>query len=198
MPLSPRVLTLPCKACGQWRVSFLIAEPFGSFGPVHCRNRECEAAHDLIVSPAQRTGWLVIFDRNTLRYPDEHSDEPPHPVIRFKALKRAFAGDADTVDGPIIVAKRKTYFSKSEIRAIWQRTHGRCHLCRRKRWRLNQRARFGWHIDHVLPNVGGTNGTESPDNFRVACARCNLRKGRGYRHGEIRACLTRFMKEWGY
>lgn len=97
-----------------------------------------------------------------------------------------------------MVAKRKTYFSAKEVADIWRRTKGRCHLCQRKRWRLEQRSRHGWHIDHVHPNVGGLAGTEQPDNFLVACAKCNLRKGRGYWHGEIRARLTRFMKEWGY
>lgn len=152
---------------------------------------ECGSAHDLTIQPA-RSGWLAVYDQNTLRYPEEHVGEPRLPLIRINATR------TEEGDGPIMVARRKAYFSKKEVADIWKRTKGLCHLCRRKRWRLGQRSRHGWHIDHVHPNIGGLAGTELPDNFLVACAKCNLRKGRGYRHGEIRACLTRFMEGWSY
>jgi hypothetical protein len=31
-------------------------------------------------------------------------------------------------------------------------------------------------------------------NFRIACARCNLRKGRGYREANIRVALNKLIK----
>ena len=52
-----------------------------------------------------------------------------------------------------------------------------------------QRGRKGWHVDHVIPNGGGGRETEMLDNFGVACAGCNLRKGRGYTNRSIKEAI---------
>lgn len=187
MPHSPRILNLPCKACGQWHVTFLIAEPFGSFGPAGCDF--CWSAHDLDIFQSEY-GWVAAYDRNVLRYPEEHDGKSLPFFVRFKAPR------TEDDDGPIMLAKRKSYFSAKEVADIWHKTNGWCHLCSRTRWHLEQRGVYGWHIDHVKPNIGGLAGTELSNNFRVACASCNLRKGKGYRHRDIRDKLTIFMAGW--
>ena len=97
----------------------------------------------------------------------------------------------ETLCGPIVVYKRKR-FSLAEVRTIWKRSCHRCHLCG-KVWKLSQRGRYGWHIDHVIPNIGGGHKTEEMSNFRVACATCNLRKGRGYTSKIIRQALEQIL-----
>lgn len=130
---------------------------------------------------------MAAYDRNVLRYPEENDVENLPFLVRVKAPR------SEDNDGPILLAKRKSYFSAKEVDDIWHKTNGWCHLCTRKRWRLEERGVSGWHVDHVKPNIGGLAGTELSNNFRVACAKCNLRKGKGYRHRDIKYTLTKFM-----
>ena len=150
---------------------------------------QCEAPHYLM---AQRENglWQVVYDRDTRRYPSDHYDEFPHfkIMLREGGLNRfENANEPHEHYGPIVVYKRKT-FSSSEVRQIWMQSQCRCHVCG-KVWKLNQRGLKGWHIDHVIPNIGGGKETEMMKNFRVACAGCNLRKGRGYKLSHVEQSL---------
>jgi hypothetical protein len=102
---------------------------------------------------------MAAYDRNVLRYPEENDVENLPFLVRVKAPR------SEDNDGPILLAKRKSYFSAKEVDNIWHKTNGLCHLCTRKRWRLEERGVSGWHIDHVKPNIGGLAGTELSNNF---------------------------------
>ncbi|MHB2032907.1 MAG: HNH endonuclease [Gemmatimonadaceae bacterium] len=68
-------------------------------------------------------------------------------------------------------------YSKSELRAIYDRTNGKCHLCGSKRALNNHgrtNARGAWHVDHSVPRSRG--GTDHGNNLRVACTDCNCSK----------------------
>ncbi|HEV2393044.1 MAG TPA: HNH endonuclease signature motif containing protein [Verrucomicrobiae bacterium] len=125
--------------------------------------------------------WWAAYDRDTRRYPAEFYDETEPPaIVKFKDVPLSHPEDDDAPfpgHGPVMVYRRWR-FSPGEVMAVWAQSKGRCHICG-KRWKINQRGRKGWHIDHVIPNCGGGRDTEMMDNFRVACARCNLRKGGG-------------------
>jgi len=146
---------------------------------IACLARECGVDHylEIRLGPA---GVEVIYDRHTLRYPVEMYDAGAYPVTKMRVDAGALPSQPDDeFRGVITIYRRKRYFSAKELRAIWEASNRRCHLCGRA-WSLRGRSRTGWHIDHVIPNVGGGIATERPENFRVACAKCNLRKGRGY------------------
>jgi hypothetical protein len=88
--------------------------------------------------------------------------------------------------------------STSELRAIYDRTSGRCHLCQSKRALTNygkQRSRGAWEIEHSRALANG--GTHRTNNLYVACISCNRSKGiqstrtaRG-RNGFTRAPLSK-------
>ena len=133
--------------------------------------------------------WHAVYDRDTRRYPSEYYDDVP--FVRVE-LKRVPLGQQDddapfSCYGPIVVFKRKR-FSQAERRQIWLQSDRKCHLCD-KCWKLGHHGRKGWHVDHVIPNVGGGGDTEIMGNFRVSCAKCNLKKGRGYTEAEVREAL---------
>jgi hypothetical protein len=185
------VVRLPCLRCGCPTVPVLpVRFVVGAAGVVSCR---CSAKHYLSVA---RTGnmFRVRYQRYTLRYPPEFYDagEVP-PFVRLHAASPS-VGEADlgVFAGPIVVQPRKRYHSRSEVEALW-RASGRCHICDRK-WALAQRGVRGWHLDHVIPHIGGGIDTESLSNLRVACARCNLKKGKGYTSAAIRLGLRRLVE----
>lgn len=68
-------------------------------------------------------------------------------------------------------------YTTGERRGIWQKTAGRCHLCKR-RLALGQYglagARSAWEVDHSTPRAAG--GTERWSNLLPACVPCNRSK----------------------
>lgn len=175
----PFLHLLPCLRCGCDSVPVSLILGIERRETVSCLARNCGAEHYLEI---RRTpvSVEVIYDRHTLRYPLEYYDAGKHPVVRLKLARCGVTEDSEEgFRGPIAVYHRKKHFNRHEVLAVWKASGGRCHLCRRK-WGAGQRSRSGWHIDHVIPNVGGGVATEQTENFRVACARCNLRKGRGH------------------
>ena len=181
----------PCLRCGQTTVAALIPQPTDELemGDLTCKR--CATPHYLI---ARKQGgmWWAIYDRDTRRYPSDHYDEPPSlKLAPQKKVPLTHPGNDEAPypqHGPIFIYQRKR-FSPEEARQVWRQSGGWCHLCENKRWKLNERGRWGWHIDHVIPNIGGGWDTEMMDNFRVACAICNLRKGKGYTERTIRNVL---------
>jgi 5-methylcytosine-specific restriction endonuclease McrA len=88
--------------------------------------------------------------------------------------------------------------NKSDLRTIYDRTRGKCHLCHRKLAFNNYGcvgARMAWEIEHSNPRANG--GTERFNNLYGACIPCNRSKGarstrsaRG-KNGYTRAPLSR-------
>lgn len=185
-------IMLPCQRCGQWSV------PVPNFF-FHTRGqtfscRSCEAEHFLSIS-RKGNEYAICYQRYTLRYPiEDYDDGLEFPVVVMHASRRSVGeSDSESCAGPIVVYPRKSRFTRAEVRSIWQASKGRCHLCNR-RWLLQERGRRGWHIDHVIPHIGGGRDTESMPNLKIACARCNLQKGRGYREASIRLALSKLIK----
>lgn len=137
---------------------------------------------------------MIAYDRYTRRYPLQAYDQglPLTVVTMHTSRPPEVPPDSDAPFGPIVVPPRKRRFSRVEVRDIWMASRGRCHVCE-QRWALSRRGRTGWHIDHVIPHIGGGAGTETLHNFRVACAKCNLQKGKGYTRANIERsiCLLR-------
>lgn len=124
----------------------------------------------------------------------EQYDDNTFPRIELREVRSRGASDDsdDSLFGPIVIYKRRKHFSPTEEKTIWMNSRRKCHLYG-KLWKLRERSRYGWHVDHFVPNVGGGKDTEDMANFRVACARCNLRKGRGYTERTIREALKQFL-----
>ena len=188
------IVPLPCLRCGRLTVPitpllFLVGRGASTF---ICRS--CDAQHYLSVTP-QRDAFAVCFQRYTLRHPLEYYDEgelPPIVTLHTGGHSAAGSND-DMIAGPIVVYPRKKRFSRSEVEAIWRSSKGRCHICS-QRWPLDRRGARGWHIDHVIPHIGGGRKVEKLPNFRVACARCNLKKGKGFTEASIRRGLCRLIE----
>jgi 5-methylcytosine-specific restriction endonuclease McrA len=125
----------------------------------------------------------------------EYYDDGELPPIATLNACRHSAGESsdDRFAGPIVVYSRKKSFSRSEVEAIWRATKGRCHICHQC-WPLDRRGKRGWHIDHVIPHIGGGREVEKLPNFRVACARCNLKKGKGFTEASIRLGLCQLVE----
>jgi|ERR1043166_300229 hypothetical protein len=85
-----------------------------------------------------------------------------------------------------------------KLSAIYDRTAGRCHVCRKKLAYGNygrRGSRGAWHVEHSKPRANG--GTDHSNNLFAACIACNLEKStntsrtaRGW-HGGSRAPLSR-------
>jgi len=151
----------------------------------------CGARHFFAVLPDR-----VIYDRDTRRYPSEYYDDNEFPIILLRARKRSqpASEDESTLSGPITIFERKKRFSSDELGTIFSRSKGKCHLCGHG-WALADHGRRGWHVDHVIPNAGGGCDTENIDNFLVACARCNLKKGRGYTSRTVRLAVQELWEK---
>jgi len=89
-------------------------------------------------------------------------------------------------------------FSDEELGRIYERTAGRCHVCRKKlAWKSYglPRARGAWEVDHSKARARG--GTNRLNNLYAACVGCNRRKGSGMaraaraQHGYRSAPLSR-------
>lgn len=193
-PTSPfKIVPLPCLRCGDLTVPvaplFLLVGRGASTFP--CQS--CEAQHYLGIA-RDGNAFTVCYQRYTLRYPLEFYDEGDPPIARCHVDGQSGdESDDEVFAGPIMVYPRKRRFLRSEVVAIWQATKGRCHICN-QRWRVDQRGADGWHIDHVVPHVGGGRDTEEMPNFRVACGICNLKKGKGYTEASIRLGLRRLVE----
>jgi 5-methylcytosine-specific restriction endonuclease McrA len=84
-----------------------------------------------------------------------------------------------------------------ELRRIYDRTAGRCHICHKKLAFKNYgqcNKRTAWEIEHSNPRANG--GTDGYNNLYAACIRCNRSKGAGSTraaracHGKVRAPLS--------
>ena len=62
-----------------------------------------------------------------------------------------------------------------QLRKIFDRTGGDCHLCHKPMVFEQYGKRTGWVKDHSLPVSRG--GTDHPNNLFAAHTVCNLRKG---------------------
>lgn len=66
----------------------------------------------------------------------------------------------------------------SELRVIYDRTEGQCHICR-KRLNFRNYGLFGnrgaWEIEHSVAQARG--GTHHGNNLFAACISCNRSKG---------------------
>lgn len=88
-------------------------------------------------------------------------------------------------------------FTNEQLRAIYDRTSGYCHICHKKLAFGNyakRGERGAWHVDHSKPIAKG--GTHRLNNLYPSCINCNLDKGirmtktaRGW-HGTKRAPLS--------
>ena len=189
-----KMVRLPCLRCGRLTVPIIPAlfRAGRRASTVSCRC--CEAQHYLSLSRKQNT-FIVCYQSYTLRYPLEYYDdnEAP-PIVRLHGGRHSTGGSGnDIFAGPIVVYPRKRRFSSSQLKALWLASKGRCHICGR-RWALDQRGPRGWHIDHVIPHIGGGRDVEELPNLRIACATCNLKKGKGYTEASIRLGLCRLVE----
>lgn len=122
-------------------------------------------------------------------------DPGEFPVVRFPNVPwcKAQSGDDDSLFGPIVICRRRR-LTRAEVALVWERCRGRCHICKKKKWKLAEHGRYGWHVDHHIPNVGGGRDTEAMENFKVACAKCNLKKGRGHTPRTIGKALEPLLR----
>lgn len=181
------LVMFPCLRCGKWGVPVSLLS--GLVRRDEIISMCCEVSHLLEIAECSG-GYEVCYQRYTLRDPIEMYDPGPDPEVRLHGVPdTSFPDAADgNFRGPVRILRRKRRYSREEVVAIWRQSKGRCHICG-CRWGLAGRSRDGWHVDHVIPHVGGGNDTESMPNFRVACARCNLAKGRGYTDRDIRLAI---------
>lgn len=69
-------------------------------------------------------------------------------------------------------------FDQGKLDAIFGRTDGQCHICRRKLSRKNYGnvgSRGAWEVEHSKPRSKG--GTDHRNNLYAACVSCNRSKG---------------------
>jgi len=86
---------------------------------------------------------------------------------------------------------------KQELRQIYDRTCGYCHICHKKLAFKNygrHGERAAWEIEHSNPRAKG--GTNRWNNLYAACIRCNRSKGANStraaraQYGKVRAPLS--------
>lgn len=182
--------SLTCLRCGEEAVIVPFWFMVSNRGTFDCRN--CQTLHFLEVE-ANDNHFFIIYDRYTMRFPLEFYDSGETPIISKLRSSSACknTGFDDVFSGPWVIYPRKRYYSKDDIKQIWGNSLGACHLCNRK-WKIEERGLKGWHIDHIIPNAGGGN-TENIKNMKVACAKCNLKKGRGYTETVLRVSIRNFL-----
>ena len=69
-------------------------------------------------------------------------------------------------------------YTNQELRYIYDRTSGKCHLCQKKRAFTNyviRGARGSWEVEHSRAQANG--GTHRLNNLYAACISCNRGKG---------------------
>jgi hypothetical protein len=159
----------------------------------------CSASHYLKVCKSNNS-FDICYQRYTNRYPLEHYDESDPVVVELRGVTFMNQGtDNDNMisgyEGAIAIGFRKKRFTKEEVQEIWTQSKERCHLCGFK-WELSQRSRKGWHIDHLIPHIGGGRNVENLSNLKVACAKCNLKKGKGYTERSLKISLRNLIEEF--
>lgn len=89
-----------------------------------------------------------------------------------------------------------------QLRKIYDKTDGHCHLCHKKLSFSNYGKSGGmgaWNIEHSLPKAKG--GTDNLNNLYAACIPCNIEKGTKHtktirkRNGVTRAPYNKDKKE---
>lgn len=68
-------------------------------------------------------------------------------------------------------------YTRTELRRIYDRTSGYCHICGRKLSFTNYGCRGekgAWHVEHSIARAKG--GTNHGNNLYAACIACNLEK----------------------
>jgi 5-methylcytosine-specific restriction endonuclease McrA len=186
---------MPCLRCGERSVAVGFAFAIESRAVLTCLYDRCFAPHFLALK-REAHGFDAIYQRYTQNYPLEFYDEDEDFATAEHHLRRgAREDDLDrhVFSGPIMIYPRKKKFTKAEVLTSWKASKAKCHICSRK-WNLNERGGTGWHIDHVIPHIGGGRDTEELANMRVACATCNLKKGRGYTDRHIRCGLQNLIE----
>jgi len=63
-------------------------------------------------------------------------------------------------------------YTKDQLRDIWHKTHGKCHLCGKVH--LLSGYPLEWEVDHSKPRAKG--GNDWLGNYLVACVSCNRSK----------------------
>jgi transcription elongation factor Elf1 len=183
----------PCLRCGGLTVNVPFSFVAIKRGTISCDN--CNSEHYLSVKRIKRA-FQVCYQRYTLRYPLENysgTDDPPVVILHADSGYNEEPSENVTLGGPVIIYPRKKSFKAMEVSGIWKLTNGLCHICE-KPWKLEERSVSGWHIDHVIPHIGGGKRTEQLSNFRIACAKCNLKKGRGYTEKQIQVSIRRLIE----
>ncbi len=88
-------------------------------------------------------------------------------------------------------------FTRSQLRRIYDRSTGYCHICHKKLAFSNYGAcgsRGAWEVEHSRPHAKG--GTDRLTNLYAACISCNRSKGKHVtrtaraKHGKTRAPLS--------
>jgi len=70
-------------------------------------------------------------------------------------------------------------FTKDQLKTIYDRTTGYCHICGKKLAFKNYadfNARASWEVEHSNPQANG--GTHHLNNLYAACISCNRSKGK--------------------
>lgn len=187
------IAVLPCLNCGKEAVIVSIIFTTVCRDTIHCQS--CADVHYLSVKPTIK-GFEIQYHRYNLRYPLEcYDDYEEPPFVKVWADGDALDEGRETFSGPIEIYPRKRRFKKSEKSEIWNSTRGVCHICGKK-WRLEDHKRDGWHVDHVIPHDSGGRRTEKIKNFRVACAKCNLKKGKGYSEKRVKIALQNLIEKF--
>ncbi len=69
-------------------------------------------------------------------------------------------------------------FTEDKLDRIYQRTEGRCHICRKQLSLRNYGVlgrRGAWEVEHSKPR--SKDGTDHMNNLYAACIACNRKKG---------------------
>lgn len=69
-------------------------------------------------------------------------------------------------------------YTRKELKRIYDRTGGYCHICHKKLSFINYGShgdRGAWHVEHSRAQANG--GTHHGNNLYAACIGCNLEKG---------------------
>lgn len=104
---------------------------------------------------------------------------------------------------PTEVKVLKMKWMEEQKRAVFDKTDGRCHICRKNLSFKNHGCdgkRGAWHIDHSNAQANG--GGHGLNNLLPACCGCNIEKSAGSTraarkrsgHGKTRAPMSKVKK----
>lgn len=93
-------------------------------------------------------------------------------------------------------------FTKNNLKKIYDKTTGKCHLCHKK-LSFNNYGQIGakgaWEIEHSVPRAKG--GTDHLNNLYPSCISCNRTKGKRStrsiraQNGVVKAPLSKINRE---